>query len=34
VLPKSGTACYVTLTAAGSLPTSVLAEAIATIQYP
>jgi hypothetical protein len=34
VLPKSGTACFVTLTAAGSVPSTVLAEVIATIQYP
>jgi len=34
VLPKAGRACYVTLTAAGSPPSTVLAEAIASIQYP
>jgi hypothetical protein len=34
VLPKSGTSCYFTLTAAGSMPTSVLDEVIATVQYP
>jgi hypothetical protein len=34
VLPKAGRACFVTLTAAGPVPATVLARAIATIQYP
>jgi hypothetical protein len=34
VLPKAGRACYVTLTAAGPPPSTVLAVAIASIQYP
>jgi hypothetical protein len=34
VLPKPGRACFVTLTAAGQVPGTVLDRAIATIQYP
>jgi hypothetical protein len=34
VLPESGRACFVTLTAAGPVPATVLSRAVATIQYP
>lgn len=34
VLPKPGRACFVTLTATGQVPGTVLARAIATIEYP
>lgn len=33
VLPKAGKACYVTLTAAGPVPSAVLAQAISSIEY-
>lgn len=33
-LPGSGRACYVTLSAPGSLPSTALAEAISTVQFP
>jgi hypothetical protein len=33
VLPKAGKACFVTLTAAGSMPTDVLNQVIASIEY-
>jgi hypothetical protein len=33
-LPKPGQACFVTLTAAGQVPATVLAQAISSIQYP
>jgi len=34
VLPQSGRACFVTLTAAGPVPAAVLDRAISTIRYP
>jgi hypothetical protein len=34
VLPESGRACFVTVTAAGPVPATVLSRAISTIQYP